>query len=58
MDGNCSRIPLDVVIKLVKWLRSFDMKQLAPPSLCSLEIVIKSKEDGGVAASQLSYDRY
>jgi len=30
------------------------MKQLAPPSFCSMEVSTGSKVDGGAAASQLS----
>jgi hypothetical protein len=33
---------------------SFLMKQLAPPSLCSVDVTIGMKEDGGIIASQLS----
>jgi hypothetical protein len=31
---------------------SLVMKQLAPPSLCSIEVVIGMKEDGGTSVSQ------
>jgi hypothetical protein len=30
------------------------MKQLAPPSLCSFEVVTKSNKEDGATASQLS----
>ncbi len=41
-----------VLKKLTKWSALFEMKQLAPPSLCSTEVETTSNDDDGVVASQ------
>jgi hypothetical protein len=47
-----------ILKKLIKWSKQLEMKQLAPPSLCSTEVDTISKMDDGACASQALKERY